>query len=302
MQRTGKDGFVTLRRVVLLAAMLAMLAGLVGGCGGGQAAGGGDEPIVIGYINWDEDVAVSNLSKVLLEDELGYDVELELLEVGPLFDGVANGDLDAFLDVWLPKTHEAYWEKYRDQVVDLGRWYEGEASLGLAVPGYVEARSIEDLNEYRDEFGGRIVGIESGSGIMSITAEEAIPKYGLDYELVASSTPSMLSEVERSVGREEPIVFTAWKPHWMFTAYDIRYLEDPKGAMGEAEQLSAIAREGLEEDAPEAFELLDNLTLTEEQLGELELAINEADDPEEGTRAWLEENRDVVEPWLPEGS
>ena len=48
--------------------------------------------------------------------------------------------------------------------------------------------------------------------------------------------------------------------------------------------------------------MLDNLTLTEEQLGELELAINEAEDPEEGTRAWLEENRDAVEPWLPEGS
>ena len=239
-------------------------------------------------------MAVSNLSKVLLEDELGYDVELKLLDVGPLFDGVARGDLDAFLDVWLPVTHKTYWDEYRDQVVDLGRWYEGEASLGLAVPGYVEAQSIEDLNEYRDEFGGRIVGIEPGSGIMRVTSEEAIPEYGLDYEVVGLSTPTMLSEVERAVDREEPIVFTAWKQHWMFTAYDIRYLEDPKGAMGEAEQLSAIAREGLEEDAPEAFELLDNLTLTEEQLGELELAINEADDPEEGTRAWLEENRDAV--------
>ena len=72
--------------------------------------------------------------------------------------------------------------------------------------------------------------------------------------------------------------------------------------MGSAEQLSAIAREGLEEDSPEAFELLNNLTLSEEQLGELELAINEAENPEEGTRAWLEENRDVVEPWLPNGS
>lgn len=300
----GKDGFVTLRRVVLLATMLALLAGLIGGCGGGQAAGGGegDESIVIGYVNWDEDVAVSNLSKILLEDELGYDVELRLLDVGLLFDGVANGDLDAFLDVWLPVTHKTYWDKYRDQVVDLGRWYEGEASLGLAVPGYVEAQSIGDLNEYRDEFSGQIVGIEPGSGIMRVTAEQAIPEYGLDYELVGSSTPTMLSEVEQAVGAEEPIVFTAWKPHWMFTAYDIRYLEDPKGAMGEAEQLSAIAREGLEEDAPEAFELLDNLTLTEAQLGELELAINEAEDPEEGTRAWLEENRDVVEPWLPQGS
>ena len=294
-----------LRRKVMLAVVLGLFAGLlVAGCGGGQAGGGSgdDKSLTIGYINWDEDVAVANVSKIMLEEELGYDVELQLLDVGPLFEGVASGDLDAFQDVWLPTTHATYWEEFQDEVVDLGTWYEGEASLGIAVPNYVEAQTIEDLADYRDEFGGRIVGIEPGSGIMSVVKEEAIPAYGLeDYEVVDSSTPAMLGQVESSLENEEPIAFTAWKPHWMFTAYDIRYLEDPKGAMGSAEKLSAIAREGLEEDSPEAFQFLDNLTLTEEQLGELELAITEAENPEEGTRAWLEENRDVAEAWLPEG-
>ena len=69
----------------------------------------------------------------------------------------------------LPKTHKTYWNKYKDEIVNLGRWYGGEATLGLAVPDYVEAQSIEDLSEYRSEFGGEIVGIEPGSGIMRIT-------------------------------------------------------------------------------------------------------------------------------------
>ena len=85
---------------------------------------------------------------------------------------------------------------------------------------------------------------------MRVTSEEAIPEYGLDYEVVGSSTPTMLSEVERAVDREEPIVFTAWKQHWMFTAYGIRYLEDPKGAMGEAEQLSAMPARGSKRTPP----------------------------------------------------
>ena len=295
-------------RKVMQAVVLGLFTGLlVAGCGGGgggagSSGSGGDKSLSIGYINWDEDVAVANVSKVLLEDELGYEVELKLLDVGPLFEGVASGDLDAFQDVWLPTTHETYWEEFQDQVVDLGTWYEGEASLGVAVPNYVEAQTIEDLEASSDEFGGRIVGIEPGSGIMGVVKDDAIPAYGLeDYELIDSSTPAMLGQVESSLKNEEPIAFTAWKPHWMFTAYDIRYLEDPKGAMGSAEKLSAIARKGLEEDAPEAFEFLDKLTLTEEQLGELELAIQEAGDPEKGTRAWLEENREVVEAWLPEG-
>jgi glycine betaine/proline transport system substrate-binding protein len=290
---------MVLRGKSLLALMLCLLVGLVGGCGGGGGGqgggGGGDEnTITIGYIDWDEDVAVTNLAAILLEEELGYEVETTLSEVGPLYSGVATGDIDAFLDVWLPNTHASYWEQYQDEVVDLGRWYEGTATLGIG-----EAQSIEDLNQYRDEFGGEIIGIEPGAGIMRIVEENAIPGYGLDYELVESSTPAMISQLEQALGAGEPIAFTAWKPHWMFTAFDIRYLEDPEGEMGGPEELSAITREGLEEDAPEAFQFLDNINLTEQQLGELELAIQEAGDPEAGARNWLEENREVAESWLP---
>src|SRR5215207_3207808 len=295
---------MVLRGKSLLALMLCLLVGLVGGCGGGGGGqgggGGGDEnTITIGYIDWDEDVAVTNLAAILLEEELGYEVETTLSEVGPLYSGVATGDIDAFLDAWLPNTHASYWEEYQDEVVDLGRWYEGTATLGIGVPDYAEAQSIEDLNQYRDEFGGEIIGIEPGAGIMRIVEENAIPGYGLDYELVESSTPAMISQLEQALGAGEPIAFTAWKPHWMFTAFDIRYLEDPEGEMGGPEELSAITREGLEEDAPEAFQFLDNINLTEQQLGELELAIQEAGDPEAGARNWLEGNREVAESWLP---
>jgi glycine betaine/proline transport system substrate-binding protein len=226
-------------------------------------------------------------------------VDLKLLEVGPVYQGVANGELDAFLDVWLPTTHKTYWDQYKNQVVDLGRWYEGTASLGLGVPDYVKAQSIEDLNDYRDEFGGEIIGIESGAGIMRIVEEQAIPGYELDYDLVASGTPAMLSQLKQALQDKQPIVFTAWKPHWMFLSYDIRYLDDPKEEMGGSEQLSAIARKGLEEDSPKAFQLLDNIDLSEQQLEELELAISDAGDPEQGARDWIKDNRDVVEGWLP---
>jgi ABC-type proline/glycine betaine transport system substrate-binding protein len=50
-----------------------------------------------------ENIAVSNLTKVLFEEDLGYrEVDLKLLDVGPMFQGVAGGDLHAFQDVWMP--------------------------------------------------------------------------------------------------------------------------------------------------------------------------------------------------------
>jgi glycine betaine/proline transport system substrate-binding protein len=133
---------------------------------------------------------------------------------------------------------------------------------------------------------------------MRITENDVIPGYGLDYELAASSTPAMLAEVKKAVNNEDPIAFTAWKPHWVFTAYPIRYLKDPKNLYGGSESIIAIARQGLKEDAPDAFALLDALSLTEDQLGELELAIQETGDPVKGTKTWLEDNRDVVKPWI----
>lgn len=86
-------------------------------------------------------------------------------------------------------------------------------------------------------------------------------------------TPAMLAEVKKTINNKDSIAFTAWKPHWVFTAYPIRYLEDPKNLYGGSESFNAMAREGLKEDAPDAFALLNAISLTEDQLGRLELVL-----------------------------
>ncbi|EKP94051.1 glycine betaine ABC transporter substrate-binding protein [Thermaerobacter subterraneus] len=291
--------------VAVLATLSALVLAACGGAGGTGAGNGnssGDKgSIEIGYIPWDEDIAVSYLWKQLLEEE-GYRVTLTQVEVAPLFAAVANGSIDLFMDVWMPSTHGQYMDRFGDQVEVLGTWYD-QADLGLAVPDYVEARSIEDLKQYADRFGKRIVGIEAGAGLMRVTRESAIPGYGLDdWELVQSSTPTMLAELDRAIQNREWIVVTLWRPHWAFAKYDIRYLEDPKGLMNPtgAEEIQTIARQGFSEDFAEVAEWLGRFKLTGEQLAELEAAIQDhgADQPEKGVQAWLEENRDVVEAWL----
>src|SRR5690606_9809106 len=179
------------------AAAITLLAGACGGGGGGVATGpeegeGGGQEISIAMIPWEEDIAVTNLWKVILEEK-GYSVTIEEVDVAPTFQGVANGDIDMYLDVWLPTTHGDYWDQYGEQLEDLGAWNEG-ASLELTVPSYVEdVNSIADLADNADLFDSRIVGIEAGSGLVQQTENEAIPTYGLDdYELVKSSTPAML--------------------------------------------------------------------------------------------------------------
>ena len=92
----------------------------------------------------------------------------------------------------------------------------------------------------------------------------------------------------------------------MNTRFDFNYLEDPKKTLKneqgdlltEPSEISSIVRADLQEDDPVAYAFLDELTLTEQQVNELEDEIVKAGDPVEGSRAWLEDNRDVVQPWV----
>lgn len=267
----------------------------------GEAAGGGDDTITIGLIAWDEAIAVTNLWQAVLEEE-GYTVEQEELEVGFLYSGVAEGDLDLFLDAWLPSTHEDYWEEYGDQIEELGTWFT-EAPLTWVVPSYVEdVDAIPDLQGKADVFGGQIVGIEPGSGLMRISDEEVMPTYDLagEYTLVESSTPAMLSELETAIENEEPIVVTLWEPHWAYGAFDIKNLEDPENALGDPDEIRAIGRQGFSEDFPDIAEWFGNWEMTTEEVGSLSEAVvaNCETDELECAREWLEENRDLVEGWM----
>lgn len=65
--------------------------------------------------------------------------------------------------------------------------------------------------------------------------------------------------------------------------------------MGGEENISTITREGLEDDLPDAFALLENVKLDEEQLLTLEVAIRKGgeDAPENGTQTWIDVAKEV---------
>lgn len=286
-----------MKRISLLLAM-ALLLPVLAAC----SVGGDDEnqEVTIGWIPWDEDIAATYLWEHVLEEE-GYDVELTQLDAGLVFQGMAQGDVDVFLDTWLPGTHAEYWEDYGDELEDLGIWYD-DAILAYAVPDYVDVQAIPELAENADLFDGQIVGIEPGAGMMGIARDTVNPGYGLEsLELLESSTPAMLAELDSATAAEEPIVVTMWQPHWAYEAYDLRNLEDPDNLWGDAEQLHVTAREGFTEDYPELAEWFGNFQMDNEALFSLEVLIVESDGDEAGAvDEWLEneENQALVDSWI----
>jgi ABC-type proline/glycine betaine transport system substrate-binding protein len=169
---------------VLVRVTLGALGLLPAGCGFG-----GPGQITLGYLTWHANVAVSNLTKVLLEGDLGYEnVELRRAEdVVPAYKMVGSAEADAFQDTWMPNQREAL-SMVEDDEELLDPWFKGT------------------------------------------------------------------------------------------TRFSVR--EDPT------------------EDYPVAYAFMDSMELTEAEVTGPQTAIEEAGDPVEGAKTWLEENRDVVEAWV----
>lgn len=157
-----------------------------------------------------------------------------------------------------------------------------------------EAESQDSISE---EMNYTITGLEPGAG-QSETNEIAIEAYdSLDgWEQSLSSTGAMLTELDDAIAQEEPIVITAWSPHYMFAKWDIKFLEDPQGIYGEEESTRAIVRSDLKDDIPEAYTILERLGW---ELSDLEEALLEAEEKEfdEVAQDWVDKNQETVAEW-----
>lgn len=261
-----------------------------------EAAGDGDV-LTFSQINWAENIAVTNMWKVILEDE-GYEVNLNLLEMGFSMEALANSELDANLEIWLPVQDANYLEQYQDSVNFSEETWFDNAKVGLVVPEYVEeVNSVEDLNEHRDMFDGEIVGFDPGAGTMEVT-EDLIDEYELDFELQPSSEPAMIDEIGNAIRNEEAIVAPLWSPHSVFSNYDLKFLEDPENVYGGVEKIHHATRHGFEEDFPEVSEWFKNWKMEDEEIGALIDSVEGTEDPLDGAREWIDENQDLVDEWM----
>ena len=280
----------------LLAVILAVVVGAIAaGCGGSSPE---NRELNLGVATgWDENQVIANLTKQLLEEELGYgEVRLTELELGPVFEGVGSGDLDAFQDMWLP-NHQAQLDAVENDVVQLSPWYQGQTEFGIGVPTYMtNVNTIPDLNNTDLT---QILGIEPGAVISERIPDSVIPTYDLNQEYVESSTAGMLSEVERLYNDQEEFAFVPWRPHWMNARYDFKFLEDPEDALqdlNDGATISSIVNEDLPDEDPVAYAFMENLKLTEDQVNEIE-NIN-PQDYAAAVSTWLEdeENRNSLQP------
>ncbi|GAA0322930.1 glycine betaine ABC transporter substrate-binding protein [Oceanobacillus oncorhynchi subsp. oncorhynchi] len=289
--------------ILIITAISILLLSACGGNTSNESAAEDDNPnsLDMGQISWEENIAITNMWKFILEEE-GYEVNLHLLDIGTQMAALENDELDISPEIWLPVQDAEYVAQYEDAInFSEETWYDN-AKVGLVVPAYMDyLDSIEDLNANKESLNGEITGFDAGAGTM-LVVEEAMEAYELDYELTASSEPAMLTALQQAITNEEDIVVPLWNPHRVFSEMDLKYLDDPQNIFGEAEKIHHATRQNFHEDYPEVDQWLKNWKMDDEQIGELMSYISEAENEGkealEGAEKWVNDNRNLVNQWL----
>ncbi|MDA3921841.1 MAG: ABC transporter substrate-binding protein [Salinisphaera sp.] len=197
----------------------------------------------------------------------GYDTKVTSASWTIALQGVARGDIDTDLGIWMPTQKSTVEPMVKSGKIKLLVKNVPDAQYDVVVPDYVwnaGVHSIADLNKHADKFDHRIYGIEAGNDGNQVMID-AIKNntYDLgDWNLRPSSTAVMLTEAGRKIDKKQWIVFLGWKPHWMNIKYNLKYLHDPKQIWGGGSAVYTAINPAFEKNNPNATRFLKQMVVS----------------------------------------
>ena len=260
----------------------------------------------LGVVNWTDVMATSAMTQVLL-DGLGYKTKQTSASQQIIFAGIRDQRLDMFLGYWDPLMTQTITPFVKqNQVRILPEPSLKDARATLAVPTYLADKGLKtfaDIAKFKKELGGKIYGIEPGSGA-NTQIKEMIAKnqFGLgDFQLVESGEAGMLSAVTRAVNRNEAIVFFGWAPHPMNVNQKMTYLTGSDNALGPNEgeaKVWTVTAPDYAQRCPNVDKLLSNLSFTAEDESRMMQPLLDHKDALESARQWLKDHPQDLKRWL----
>jgi glycine betaine/proline transport system substrate-binding protein len=263
----------------------------------GVAAGSAhaeDKTIKMGTMSWEDLTPITGITKTVLEDA-GYTVEVtSFSEWGIAYAALAKGDTQVMVSQTDYVAHD-YWDKNKNRLEKISPVSHG-LYQGIAVPKYVTIDSVDQLNEAADKFGGKIIGIEPGAGLMRDTAN-AVSAYGLKLQLVEGSTAGMTAALKSAVDRQDWIAVTLWDPSWMTQKFDVKYLKDPKGVFPPPQSYYWIGQKGFSEKYPHAREVMASVFVPIADITTINGAVKDGKSMDEAVADWIKNHADLIKRW-----
>lgn len=260
----------------------------------------------MGVVNWTDVIATSAMTQVLL-DGLGYNTKQTSASQQIIFAGIRDQRLDLFTGYWNPlmtQTITPFVDANQVKVLEAPSLKDARATL--AVPTYLYDKGLKtfaDIAKFEKELGGKIYGIEPGSGANTqIKAMITKNQFGLGkFQLVESSEAGMLAAVDRAVRRNEAVVFFGWAPHPMNVNVKMTYLTGSDDALGPNEGMATVwtvTAPKYAEQCPNIGRLLSNLTFSAEDESRMMQPLLDHKDAFESAKQWLKDHPQDKQRWL----
>jgi glycine betaine/proline transport system substrate-binding protein len=277
---------------------------------------------------WSASRLNAEVAKNLIESQLHYPVEItEVNENDAMFTGMADGSLDAVLEIWpsgITDAENAYFDD--GTVVNIGElgavgrigWFVPQSVIdahpelatweGFGTP---DAAALFATAETGDR--GRFLGTDPS---YSQFDEQIITNLDLPFDVQYSgSEPATIAELDSRVAADEPIVMYWWTPTAAVAKYDLVKVELPE--VTDECSASAAASDGgyacdypedvlikaasaqLGEKAPDVLAFLEAFTLTtEDQLEMLPAFEIDGEEPAAVAAEWVSAHEDTWSTWL----
>jgi glycine betaine/proline transport system substrate-binding protein len=275
----------TLWKALCAAAMVGMTA---------FSASAEEKTVTLGTMSWEDLTPITGITKKVLEDS-GYTVKVvPFSEWGIAYAALTKGDIQ-LLASQIDYVAQDYRDKNKRRLEKISPVSHG-LFQGIAVPKYVTVDSVDQLNDNADKFGGKIVGIEPGSGLMRDTGN-AVKDYGLKLQLVEGSTAAMTAALKSAIDRKEWIAVTIWEPSWMMQRYDVKFLKDPKAVFPPPQSYYWIGQKGFSEKYPHAREVVASVYVPLADITAINAAVNDGKTMDQAVKDWTDSHADLLKRW-----
>ena len=264
----------------------------------------------------------------LLQQKLGYTVKTTKIDEYAQFPALANGQLDATLEVW-PSGHAADYKKYiagNAGVVDGGK-LGVIGQIGWWVPTYMVTAHPElatweglktDAAMFKTAESGSAGQILDGDPSYVTFDQSIADNLGLNLKVVyGGSEAAELAALDAAYQKQNPILMYFWTPHWAQQKYDLTMIKLPDvtpactaAAADDAtkyacaypqDDLYKAFNADLQTKAPAAFAFLTAMSYTNDDQNGIGLDINNGMSPADAAQKWIDANPTVWQPWVAAG-
>jgi len=308
-------------RLILLV-LIALLAIALPACRGGEKI-----TIKLAENPWSGSQLNVAVAKILLEEQLGYTVEVVTIDENAQWASLATGDLHASLEVW-PSGHGENVAEYIDKqgVVENGGLLGPVGKIAWFMPAYMveQNAALATWEGFTSpDTAALFASAETGDQGQFLAGDpswvqyesQILPNLAIPFQVVvAGSEEALLAALDSAYSREAPILFYFWTPHSVHAKYDLVevalpaysdecYAKADAGGIDCAypsDDLFKIFWSGLKDAAPDVYTFLKNFSYSSaDQISMIAAVELEGLEVEAAARAWIDANEATWSAWLP---